>query len=187
MQRRGTLFANKSARGFALSGLLLLGCFGIAPSVANADVFEITATVGDIFGSTTAGMYTGLTVTGQLDINTTTGALDTSDSNVMVQGDPNEFTGFFGCPSTCTYTFNSGFYEFGLLDIGNAIGFTGGSLVSDSYIALTDPLGSNNAEVQYYLSGSVGSAATPEPGFYAALALGMSGLAFAVWRRRRLA
>ena len=97
--------------------------------------------------------------------------------DLTVEGDPNEFTGFFGCPANCTYT--------------------GGSLGADSYVALDTPdlgLGSYpssdptdpNSEVAYYLSGTVSPlAATPEPRFYAVfLELLMAGVALLNRRRQ---
>ena len=118
--------------------------------------------------------------------------------DLTVEGDPNEFTGFFGCPPNCTYNYNNGFYEFGLLDLGSSLaGYTGGSLGADSYVALDTPdlgLGSYpssdptdpNSEVAYYLSGTVSPlAATPEPRFYAVfLELLMAGVALLNRRRQ---
>jgi hypothetical protein len=172
----------RPARAFGLAGLLLFGCLGIAPTVAKADIFNVNATVGSIHGGG-PGQFTGLSLTGAFDLDTTLGVVN-SDT-IIVQNDPNLFTGFLGCPASCTYIFNTGFNEFGLLDIGNPLGFTGGALQSDSYIALINPLGGPGSEVQYDLSGSVsGAVATPEPR-YEALALGMSVLLFASLRRRR--
>jgi hypothetical protein len=177
-------------RVLGLLGLLLLGCLGIAPTAANANsvVFNVNATVGNIFGGGPVGTFTGLTVTGTLDLNTITpGAVN--NLTITVQGDPNIFTGSLGCPPTCTFIFNNGFNEFGLLDIGDPVGYAGGALQSGSYIALINPLGGPGAEVQYDLSGTVSPAnggAVPEPRSYAALlGLGMSGMLFARWRRRR--
>lgn len=169
-----------------LTGLLVAGCLGIASEIAKADTFDVNAVVGNenTGGPGVPGIYTGLTLTGTLDIDTS-GLGNVDSGTITVEGDPNIFTNFFGCPSlgTCTYTFNNGFDEFGLLDLGNPAGYTGGSLLPDSYIALTDPLGSGNGEVQYLLSGTVTLAPTPEPRFYFVFVVGVCGLLFA--RRRR--
>ncbi|MGD0438970.1 MAG: PEP-CTERM sorting domain-containing protein, partial [Bryobacteraceae bacterium] len=99
------------------------------------------------------------------------------------------FVYYFGCPADCTYNFNNDFYEFGLLDIGSdLVGYTGGAIAPDSYVALDTPvLGSGDPEVQYSLSGTVtpASAATPEPRYTALLGLLLIGSLVAVRRRRQ--
>ncbi len=188
-----TQFARRArgcARSLGLPILVVFASLGVTSTAARADtVFDFSGTVGDIFGTSTAGLFTGLTETGTININTVGGTVDALD--LTVQGDSNQFTGFFGCPSNCTYNFNNGFFEFGLLDIGsNLVGYTGGAIGSDSYVALDTPvLGSGEPEVQYYLSGTVSSpSAVPEPHYYtAALGLVLIGSLFAARRRRQQA
>jgi hypothetical protein len=192
----------RSARALSLAGVLL-GCLDIAPTAAKADVFNVSATVGDIDTGPTfpSGPYTGLTVTGTVNLDTANPGTVNSIS-LTVSGDPNIFTGAFGCPTvgSCTFFFNNSFAEDGLLDIGSPIGYTGGALLSDSFIQLVTPLGtpipnppgSNpnyQPEVQYLLSGTltdqtVDAASTPEPRFEA-LALAMIGLLVVSFRRFR--
>jgi hypothetical protein len=178
------------AKLLGLPALVVFGSLSLTSSVARADtIFDVNATVGDIYGTSTPGLFTGLTETGTITINTVGGTVDAID--LTVEGDTNIFTNFFGCPSDCTYNFNNGFDEFGLLDIGSDLfGYTGGAIGSDSYVALDTPvLGSGDPEVQYSLSGTVSlaSAATPEPRYYTALlGLVFIGSLVAV-RRRRLA
>jgi MYXO-CTERM domain-containing protein len=177
------------ARSLGLATLVLFGALSVTTTVAKADsIFDFNGTVGDIFGTSTAGLFTGLTETGTITINTIGGTVDAID--LTVEGDSNQFVNFFGCPVHCTYNFNNGFDEFGLLDIGsNLVGYTGGAIGSDSYVALDTPvLGSGDPEVQYYLSGTVSPAlaATPEPRYYTALlGLAMIGSLLVIRRRRQ--
>ena len=177
------------ARSLSLAALVVFGSLSVASSVARADtVFNFSGTVGDIFGTSTPGLFTGLTETGTINIDTTAGTVDAID--LTVQGDSNQFVHFlFGCPPSCVYNFNNGFNEFGLLDIGsNLVGYAGGAIGADSYVALDTPnLGSGDPEVQYYLSGTVtATAATPEPRYYTALlGLVLGGSLLFVRRRRQ--
>jgi MYXO-CTERM domain-containing protein len=167
---------------------MAFGALSVTTAVAKADtIFDFSGTVGDIFATSTAGPFTGLTETGTITIDTVGGTVDGID--LTVQGDSNSFTFFFGCPASCTYNFNNGFDEFGLLDIGsNLVGYTGGAIGSDSYVALDTPvLGSGEPEVQYLLSGTVSPeiASAPEPRYDTAfLGLALIG-SLAVIRRRR--
>jgi|SRR5580658_7981982 MYXO-CTERM domain-containing protein len=178
------------AKLLGLSALVVFGALSLTSNVARADtIFDFSGTVGNNYLTDTPYEFTGLTETGTITINTVTGTVDAID--LTVEGDPNIFTSFFGCPSNCTYNFNNDFDEFGLLDIGSdLVGYTGGAIGSDSYVALDTPdLGSGEPEVQYYLSGTVSAAsvATPEPRYYTAL-LGLVLVgSLVVVRRRRLA
>lgn len=176
------------ARSFGLAALVVFASLSVTSTVAQADtVFNFNGTVGN---NTTTNEpndpfpYTGLTETGTINIDTVAGTVDAID--LTVQGDPNQFVYFFGCPSNCTYNYNNGFNEFGLLDIGsNLVGYTGGAIGSDSYVSLTSPLGSGPSEVQFYLSGTVSPVtATPEPRYTALLGLVLIGSLFVVRRRR---
>jgi MYXO-CTERM domain-containing protein len=188
MKTFSTQFAKPAwgcARYLGLAAFVVFGCLSVTSSVAKADtVFDFSGTVGDIFGTSTAGLFTGLTETGTITIDTVGGTVD--DIDLTVEGDSNQFVFFFGCPANCTYNFNNGFNEFGLLDIGsNLVGYSGGAIGSDSYVALDTPvLGSGDPEVQYSLSGTVTPA--PEPRYYTALlGLVLIGSFLAVRRRRQ--
>jgi len=188
-----------SIRASGALSLVLLGCLGIAPAVAKADVYyDVNAVVGNIAYGGPVGQYTGLTVTGTLDLTTIIKDFGTGSganaASIKVQGDPNLFTGVLDCKIyTCASIFNSGFTEFGALNIGNPFTFTGSALGAGSYIALTNPLGSGPAEVAYDLSGTVSPAGgvitsnspAPEPGFFGVLAVCLSGV-FVAARKRRL-
>jgi hypothetical protein len=175
------------ARYLGLAALVVLGSL----SMAKADtVFNFSGTVGNNFTTNTPYLFTGITETGTINIDTVAGTVDAID--LTVAGDSNQFVFFFGCPSNCTYNFNNGFNEFGLLDIGsNLIGYSGGPIGSDSYVALDTPNlgagGPDNPEVQYHLSGTVTPAtATPEPRYYTALlGLVLCGSLVAARRRRQ--
>jgi len=164
----------------SLAFIVLLGGLSLAPSAANATIFNVWATVGGNQTTTLPGPPTGLTLTGTVDINTITGTLDSL--SLTLAGDPNVFTGSFGCPSDCTFYFNSGFDEFGLLDLtggSSLVGYNGGSLLADSYI--------DTSSIAYNLTGTVtpADAATPEPSLYGVVALGLGGLFTALRRRKR--
>jgi hypothetical protein len=172
------------AQSLGLAALFVFGVLGFTGAARADTIFDFSGTVGDNFTTDTAYPYTGLTETGTITINTTTGTVDAID--LTVDGDSNQFVYFFGCPSNCTYNYNNGFNEFGLLDIGsNLVGYTGGAIASDSYVALTTPLGSGPSEVQYSLSGTVSlaSASTPEPRYDAAL-LGLLLIPMVIMVRR---
>ncbi|MGA2212132.1 MAG: hypothetical protein ABSH31_02560 [Bryobacteraceae bacterium] len=184
------------AKILGLSAMVVFGSLSLSSNVARADtVFDVNATVGDIDGTSTPSEfgYTGLSATGTITINTATGTVDAID--VTVETDPNDFINVLACASNCTYTYNSAFVEYGLLDLGASLtGYTGGSLVPDSWIYLDNPsgvyggqgLGEGGGGVQYYLSGTL-TAATPEPAYYAAvLGLFLVG-SLVVARRRRQA
>ena len=169
----------------SLSLGLLLAClgFGLAPSVAKAGtIFNVSATVGNIQGGGSAGAPTGLALLGILTIDTVSGTL--TGGSLQLGSNPNLFTTFFGCPASCTFYANTGFADFGLLDlIGNAntlVGYAGGALKSDSYIDV--------ASVAYDLRGTVSTtsttAATPEPASYSIILLGLGGLYLAKRRLR---
>jgi hypothetical protein len=184
----------RCAKLLGLSALVVFGFVSLTSNVAKADtVFDFSGTVGDIFGTSTAGMYTGLTESGTINIDTVGGTIDAID--LTVTGDPNTFTYYLAnCPPSCVYNFNNGFDEFGLLDIGSSlVGYAGGAIGADSYVALDTPVlgagGVLSPEVQYSLSGTVtlASAATPEPRYYAGL-LGLILIGtLAVARRRQQA
>jgi MYXO-CTERM domain-containing protein len=175
--------------------LIIFAAASLTSAVAKADtVFDINGTVGDIYDTSTPSDfgYTDLTVAGTITVNTTTGAVD--GINVTVENDSNQFISVFACSSNCEYTYNTGFNEYGMLDLGTSLtGYTGGSLAADSWIYLDNPsgvygglgLGQGGSGVQYYLSGTL--TAAPEPRYYAGL-LGLAMLgSFLVVRRRRQA
>jgi hypothetical protein len=180
----------RSARTLGVAGFLLFGCLGLIPTPARADieVFTLNATVGDLVSfNPSAGPFTGLTVTGTLDVDTVTDAVTAVD--ITVQGDPNVFTNilFPKCPAGfCTvFGANNGLLktEGATLDLGGPLsGFTGGPLGLLSTVDLANPLGGKRSLRFYELSGTL---TTPEPGAYGALAIGLGGLLFAAWRRRR--
>jgi hypothetical protein len=170
------------------TGLALVGCLMLAPTAAKADItFSLNnGLTGDIYNTAVPGPDSGTPVTGTITIDTVSGAV--TGVNLHVQGDPNAFTGFF-CQGAdtppCTYfyeTTTGNFTEYGLLDLGNLVGYTGGPLASDSWIYLDNPPGSGNQGEEYYLSGTL-----PEPGLYGTLAIGLGGLLFVAYRRRRSA
>jgi MYXO-CTERM domain-containing protein len=168
--------------------LIIFAAASLTCAVANADtVFDFSGTVGNNLLTDTPYLFTGITETGTITIDTVTGTVDAID--LTVAGDPNAFTSFFGCPGSCTYNNNNGFDEFGLLDIGSdLVGYSGGAIAADSYVALDTPdLGSGEPEVAYSLSGTVTPAtATPEPRFTVALlGLGMLGSLLFIRRRRQ--
>ena len=85
------------AKLLGLSALVVFGSLSLTTKVAKADtVFDFSGTVGDIYGTSTAGMYTGVTETGTINIDTVAGTVDSID--LTVTGDTNTFTFFFGCP-----------------------------------------------------------------------------------------
>lgn len=172
MRRETGARAWHSARAFGLAALLLSACLFLVPTAARADLtFSLNnGAVGGVYGlSPTTNVFSGALVTGTVTIDPTAGALTNLD--LHVQGDPSVFNGFF-CLSNCTYFYNGGFTEYGLLDLRNLVGFRSGALAPDSWIYL--------AGEQYYLSGSL-----PEPGLYGTLAIGLGGMLLAGYRRRR--
>lgn len=175
------------ARSLGLAALVVFASLAVTSTIARADtVFDFSGIVGNNFTTNVPDTYTGLTETGTITIDTVGGTVDGID--LIVEGDSNQFVYFFGCPSNCTYNFNNGFNEFGLLDIGsNLVGYAGGAIGGDSWVALTTPLGSaglgpGNGEVQYHLSGTVSP--VPEPRYTALLGLILIGSLFVVRQRR---
>jgi hypothetical protein len=159
------------------AALLLVG-LAFASSVASATTFNVSAVVGDEPNGE-VGPAAGLTLKGTLQIDTAGGSLDSG--SLTLQNDPNVFTGFFGCPTsgTCTFYFNSGFAEFGLLDLTNAgtlVGYAGGPILPDSYI--------DTASILQDLTGTVTPAAIPEPS--SLMLLGTGAASFAGLFRRKL-
>jgi MYXO-CTERM domain-containing protein len=156
----------------------VLGCLALSPGVAKADVYlTLNATIGNNVGHNVpvAGI-TGLTLTGTLDLTDVIDEVTTNAADIKLQGNPNLFTEVLSCGIyLCATIANTGFAEYGLLDIGNPNTFEGGALGPNSELTI----GSN----PYHLTGTL----TPEPGFYGALALGMIGLLVAFRRRRRQA
>jgi hypothetical protein len=176
------------ARSLGLAALVVFGSLGVSSTAAKADtIFDFNGIVEDNFGTNVPDLFTGLTETGTINIDTVLGTVDAID--LSVQGDSNPFIFFFGCPSNCTYNYNNGFNEFGLLDVGaNLVGYAGGAIGSDSYVALDTPdLGSGEPEVQYHLSGTLSpeGVATPEPRYYAPLMVFALLAALVASRRRR--
>ena len=191
-----TQFANPArgcARSLGLAALVVFGSLSVTSTAAKADtVFDVNATVGDIYGFTVAGPPTGLTLTGTLDINTVTGAFDSVA--LTISGDPNPFDYFLNsgsnaCPNDCVFVNTEPFYEYGFLQLvpiasNPLVGYNGGTLLAGSWIYLDNPLGSDDSGVQYYLSGTV--TATPEPRYYTALlGLVLMGSLVALRRRRQ--
>jgi hypothetical protein len=184
---------SECAKVLSLSALFVCGSLILTSGVARADtVFDLNATIGDIVNTSTPSSfgYTGSTATGTITINTTTGTVDGID--VTVQNDSNVFINVLACSTECTFTANSGFAEYGILDLGTTLaGFTGGSLASGSWIYLDNQgLGQGGPGTPYSLSGSLTPAtlasfiATPEPAYYAAsLGLVLIGALVAVRRR----
>jgi len=178
------------ARSLGLAALVVLGSL----SMAKADtVFDFSGTVGDILGTSTPSAYgyTGLTVTGTLNIDTVGGTIDNVD--ITVAGDPNDFINLLACSSTCSYIVDAPFNEYGLLDTGSMVGYTGGPIGSDSWIYLDNAngsfgglgLGQGGSGIAYSLSGTITPAtATPEPRYYTAL-LGLVLIGSLVVIRRR--
>jgi hypothetical protein len=164
----------------SLSLVLLAGLvLGLAPSGAQAStIFDVSATVGGKVGGGT-GAATGESLLGTITIDTVGGSI--VSLSLQLASNPNIFTGFSGCPGTCTNIFDTGFADFGFLDlIGNAgtlVGYAGGALKADSTL--------DTASIQYVLTGSVTNpASVPEPSFYPVFLLGLGGL-YLVKRRRR--
>jgi hypothetical protein len=176
-----TQAAGRSARAFGLAGLLLLGCFGIAPPAAKANIFNVSANV-----SATQANYTRSSSPDVINVFNSLVDIDTVDGTILggsvnVTDFPSFTTvetcqtayGFGGCAFFANWSINSYvFLDFTGFD--SLAGYAGGPLLPDSFLELSDgttrPLG-------------VGFV-TPEPGFYGVLALGMSGLLFAIQRRR---
>jgi len=173
------------ARSVGLVALAVFGSLSVTSTVAKADMlFDFSGTVGDKLNGQ-AGIFTGLTETGTINIDTVAGTVDKID--LTVEGDTNQFVYFIGCLSSCIFNYNNGFNEFGLLNIGSdLIGYPGGAIASDSYVALDTPdLGSGEPGVEYFLTGTV-TAATPEPRYYTALlGLVLMGSLLALRRRRQ--
>ena len=150
----------------------------LAPTAARADItFSLNnGLVGDVYGlSPTTNTFSGAAVAGTVTIDPVGGVVTGVD--LHVQGDPSVFSGYFcnGADTPpCTYFYNGAFSEYGLLDLGNLVGFKSGALAPDSWIYLGGE--------QYYLSGAL-----PEPGLYGTLAIGLGGLLFVGYRRRRRA
>jgi hypothetical protein len=180
------------ARSLGLAALVVFGSI----SMAKADtVFNFNGTVGDILGTSTPSAYgyTGLTVTGTLNIDTVGGTIDNVD--ITVQGDSNQFVNLLSCSTNCTYIVDNGFNEYGLLDTGSLVSYTGGPIGSDSWIYLDNAngsfgglgLGQGGSGIAYSLSGTITpSTATPEPRYYTALlGLVLIGSVVAVRRRQQ--
>ena len=162
----------------AISLALLLVTLMLASSVASADTFDVSAVVGNITGGG-PGTATGLTLTGTLDIDTVAGTL--ISGSLTLQNNPNVFTGFFGCPTagTCTYYFNSGFVDYGLLGLtntGTLVGYAGTpAILAGSYVYTSN--------IQFDLTGTVTPVSqVPEP---SSLMLLGSGVAAVFTRIRR--
>ena len=167
----------RSGRAFVLPGLLLLGCLSATSAVSKAEIFDISATVSAVAGTTyVAG---GLaTVSGTVNIDTVGGSVTAGLLHItgFVSG---PFDTLYNCATTgaCSFVATNPFADYLYLDFAPAtfIGYSGGALGSDSYFSDNGPT--------YLLQGTV--TAAPEPSFYVVLAIGMSGLLLAVWRRRR--
>jgi|SRR5580704_3418354 MYXO-CTERM domain-containing protein len=178
--------------------LIIFAAASLTCAVANADtVFDISGTVGDIYGTSTPSDfgYTGLTVTGTITIDTVGGTVDAVD--ISVETDPNDLINVMACSSDCTYAIDSTFSEYGLVDLGTSFaGYTGGSLAGDSWVYLDNPngvfgglgLGEGGSGENYYISGTLTAetAAAPEPRYTVALlGLGMLGSLLFIRRRRQ--
>ncbi len=169
-----------------LTGLVLFACLSVAPT-ARADPFAVSAIISSVEAPGTAvftGPGTGA-VHGSLDINIATGVV--TGASLVVSGEPG-FNGTYSLLQNCNTTtackvvdpslYGSALY----LDFASSpttlVGYGGGLLVADSAFYVLPPPTFRS----YLLSGTV---TAPEPSFYAAMAIGMSGLLFAVRRRRR--
>ena len=197
----------RSARELALGALVLLGCLGAAPTAARADISWTFNNVDFSVASysSTAGPL-GLGGFVYTEVASLSGSFSTNNA-------ANAVTGFNHVTITAENGYNS--YAFpvaGIVDtyLPGEIGIygTGFSHYIDLYLTtpLTGAGGSDSFSAGYDCPGcailSPGSdpvvvgaggtqivtgniEATPEPGFYAVLALGLSGLLFAGWRRGR--
>ncbi len=172
------------SRAGSLAGFVVAGCLVLAPVAAKAEVFYFTGEVGDTFSTTTPGLHTGLSVTGTVDIDTTL-ASGIDSLSLTVKGDPEVFNVLLVSPCGPCAFFTPSLAELGLLDIGSTLGYKGGKVAGDSYILLGNTLGSPGGSA-YYLTDTL-SASAAEPGVYSALAIGLSGLLFVGYRRRRSA
>ncbi len=173
------------SRAGSLAGFVVAGCLVLAPVAAKAEVFYFTGEVGDTLGSTMPGPNTGLSITGTVDIDTTS-ATGIDALSLTVKGDPNVFNvlAFSPC-APCVFLGASGLAETGFLDIGSTLGYKGGKVAGDSFIILGNVLGQPGGQ-GYALTDTL-SASAAEPGVYSALAIGLSGLLFVGYRRRRSA
>ncbi len=172
------------SRAGSLAGFVVAGCLVLAPATAKAEVFYFTGEVGDIFGTSIPAPNTGVSVTGTVDIDTTS-ATGVESISLTVKGDPNPFNVLASSPCAPCVFLGASPVEFGFLDIGSTSGYKGGKVAGDSYIILGSPLGSFGG-LPYALTDTL-SASAAEPGVYSALAIGLSGLLFVGYRRRRSA
>jgi hypothetical protein len=182
-----TRYSIRVTRALASAGLILLGYLAVAPTAARADIYDLDATIGTIFGYGTGvfpGPDTGLSVTGLVDLS------GSGTATLTVGSDPLLFTG--SCTTSTCIVSSNGFTEFGFLDITLNVG--SGSLLPDSYIAADNAPGLlNGGETQYYLSGTLtdesgigGQSPAPEPSFFGVVVLCL-GSVFVVARKRRAA
>jgi hypothetical protein len=167
---------------------VLFGCLSLAPTRASAEVFSVSAIVSSVPEPSVFTPGPG-TVHGSLNINTVTGTVTTGNLLVSNEG---SFSGTFSLVQNCAITgacsfvspsFGGGTYlylDFAAPPTTTLVGYTGGPLAADSEFAAS--AAGSHTTTYYFLSGTV---TAPEPSFYVVLAIGMSGLLFAVWRRRR--
>jgi hypothetical protein len=161
--------------------VLLLAAVSFAPFVAKAEsVFDVSATLGNIQGSTHAGTDTGLTFTGTVAINTTTGAVGTILLTLQNHANPVVHL-FEACPPTCIFVNSTAFDLYGLVDLtggASLVGYSGGSLRSDSELTADSNPYNLTGTVTEELSGA------PEPASWLAVAAGLGAL-YLAYRRRR--
>jgi hypothetical protein len=166
------------ASRFVAAAFLMSCCF-CAASSAKADIFNVNAVVGDLFGYTVPGPYTGLAITGTVDVS----GGQIAGVDLSVQDDPNIFTNLL--TDNPSFFSSSGFAEYGQLFLTPS-GFIG----SGSWIYLDSPvgfgdgtgLGSGGEGEQYQL---VAPILLPEPSALELLGTVLVGFVATVLRSRR--
>jgi hypothetical protein len=194
-----TQVVRRSAGELGLGALVLLGCLGAAPTAARAD---ISWTFNNVNFSVAEWTPTGTVYT---EVASLSGSFSTNNAATTV-------TSFSDLkitaqPGDSKYAFTVAGIDDAYLPGTIGIYATGWSSYIDLTLTspLTSPGGSYSFSSGYDCpgcavlppdngAGVVGAGtqvvtgdieATPEPGFYAVLALGLSGLLFAGWRRSR--
>ena len=194
----------RSAGELALGALVLLGCLGAAPTAARADIswtfnnvdFSV-ASWSDTGGSLGTGgfVYTEVaSLSGSFSTNNAANTVTGSDLTITAENGYSSYAfpvagiddaylpGEIGIHNAGFTSFIDLYLTSPLTSAGGSDSFSSGydcpgCAVLDSG---SDVVGSGGANI---VTGDIEAA--PEPGLYAVLALGMSGLLFAGWRRRR--